>query len=319
MSVFRFVSLASDDNRQSFVSYHTPTLGVPQWAPRAPLPTVVQWLASHSNITDLTDEFSHLSNVTPFAVARGALSDVYRATRPDGVRLAIKCLRQHDPKHVKRTARELNTWSKLNHRNVLELSGLAVFQGCLAMVSPWMQYGSVNSVIKQWPDMNRYMLRSTIYMKRAWFMETSRGQENALVAQDGTLKLTDFGLAIVHDAAIQFSQTDLGGGTGRYMAPELWTEDPQRSREADVYAMGMTMLEIITGDVPFREIKSAHMISFAVAHERRIPDVPELQKESASLDEMVMLSILRSCWRYEPRDRPTARKVALLVKSLVDN
>ncbi|KAG8736770.1 hypothetical protein FRC12_017456 [Ceratobasidium sp. 428] len=156
-------------------------------------------------------------------------------------------------------------------------------------------------------------------MRRAWWVHGDIKGENALVSPDGTLKLTDFGLAIVHDAVIQFSQTDLGGGTGRYMAPELWTEAPQRSREADVYAMGMTMLEIITGDVPFREIKSAHMISFAVAHERRIPDVPELQKASASLEEKVMLAVMQSCWKYEPVDRPTARKVASLVKSLVDN
>ncbi|KAG8779672.1 hypothetical protein FRC12_023969, partial [Ceratobasidium sp. 428] len=300
-----------------------------------PLPTVVRWLASRSSITNLTDQLSRSLTITPFAVARGGVSDVYCATRSDETYWAIKCLRQHDPKHLKRTARELNTWSKLKHKNVLELYGLAVFNGCLAMVSPWMEYGSVSSVVKKWPQMNRYtFVRINLSyphkdkkLKQTQCQQLSaaidyihqEGVENALVAQDGTLKLTDFGLAIVHDAAVQFSMTDLGGGTGRYMAPELWTEDPQRSREADVYAMGMTMLEIITGDVPFREIKSTHMISFAVAHQRRTPNVPELQKESASLDEMVMLSILRSCWRYEPQDRPTARKVASLVKSLVDN
>ncbi|KAG8777833.1 hypothetical protein FRC12_000182 [Ceratobasidium sp. 428] len=332
ISVSRYVSLASDDIYRSSSSYDTSTLDVLRRTPRAISGRQYHFRYASSDC----DELSRSSNVTSFAIARGGVSDVYCATRSDETYWAIKCLRQHDPKHVKRTARELNTWSKLKHKNVLELYGLAVFHGCLAMVSPWMEYGSVNSVVKKWPQMNRYILRSTIYTRRAWFTETSRGQgpacvsygvlfyhyfvqENALVAQDGTLKLTDFGLAIVHDAIIQFSQTDLGGGTGRYMAPELWTEDPQRSREADIYAMGMTMLEIITGDVPFREIKSGHMISFAVAHQRRTPDVPELQKESASLDEMVMLSILRSCWRYEPQDRPTARKIASLVKSLVDN
>ncbi|KAG8750703.1 GTP-binding protein of the rab [Ceratobasidium sp. 428] len=310
-----------------------------------PLSTVVRWLASHSSITDLTAELSRSVTVTSSAVARGGLSDVYRATRPDGTHLAIKCLRQHDPKHVKRTARELNTWSKLKHQNVLELSGLAVFQGCLAMVSPWVEYGSVNLAVKQRPGMNRYLLvRINLYNPHqdqkqelagcgSWrhqggkylhmLHEQSSNrcllQENALVAKDGTLKVTDFGLAILQDATVQFSQTDLGGGTGRYMAPELWTEDPQRSREADVYAMGMTMLEIITGDVPFREIKSGHMISIAVVQQRRIPDVPELQKESPSLDEIVMLAVLRSCWKYEPKDRPTAQKVALLVRGLGDN
>ncbi|KAG8699147.1 hypothetical protein FRC09_006816, partial [Ceratobasidium sp. 395] len=282
-----------------------------------PLLTVVQWLASRSSITDLTDELSRSLTVTSAPIARGGLSDVYRATRPDGTQLAIKCLRRHDSKHVKRTARELNTWSRLKHRNVLELSGLALFQGCLAMLSPWMEYGSVTSVVKQWPDRDRYKLCQQLtaaidYLHR-------EGVENALVAKDGTLKLTDFGLAVMHDVAVEFSQTDPGGGTARYMAPELWEEDSERSREADVYAMGMTMLEILTGDVPFPEIKSAHRIGIAVAQQRRVPDVPKLQKESASLEEKVMLAVLQSCWKYEPKDRPTARKVALLVRDIVDN
>ncbi|KAG8793300.1 hypothetical protein FRC12_003175 [Ceratobasidium sp. 428] len=289
-----------------------------------PFLTVVQWLASHSSITDFTDELSRSLAVTSAPIARGGLSDVYRATRSDGTQLAIKCLRRHDPKHVKRTARELNTWSRLKHQNVLELSGLALFQGCLAMVSPWMKYGSVTSVVKQWPDRDRYKLCQQLTaaidnLHREGVVHGDIKGENALVAKDGTLKLTDFGLAVMHDVAVEFSQTDPGGGTARYMAPELWEEDSERSREADVYAMGMTMLEILTGDVPFPEIKSAHRIGIAVAQQRRVPDVPELQKESASLEEKVMLAVLRSCWKYEPKDRPTARKVALLVRGVVDN
>ncbi|KAG8695383.1 hypothetical protein FRC09_009189, partial [Ceratobasidium sp. 395] len=282
-----------------------------------PLLTVVQWLASRSSVTDLTDELSRSLTVTSAPIARGGLSDVYRATRPDGTQLAIKCLRRHDSKHVKRTARELNTWSRLKHQNVLEPSGLALFQGCLAMVSPWMKYGSVTRVAKKRPDMDRYKLCQQLtaaidYLHREGVVHGDIKGENVLVAKNGTLKLTDFGLAVMHDAAVEFSQTDPGGGTARYMAPELWEEDSERSREADVYAMGM---EILTGEVPFPEIKSAHRIGIAVAQQRRVPDVSELQKESASLEEKVMLAVLQSCWKYEPKDRPTARKVALLVSS----
>ncbi|KAG8710601.1 hypothetical protein FRC09_000058 [Ceratobasidium sp. 395] len=267
---------------------------------------VVRWFAVFSSITDLTDELSDPSTVIPFAVARGGLSDVYRATRWDGSQIAIKCLRQHDPKHCKRTARELYTWSKLSHQNVLELRGLAVFQDCLAMVSPWMEHGSVNLVLDKWPDKSRYMLCQQLTAAIDYLHE--EGVANVLMAQDGTLKLTDFGLAIMHNAVIQFTQTDPGGGTCRWMAPELYTENPQRTREADVYAMGM---EIITGDVPFREIQSGHMIGFAVVNQRRTPDVSEL--DTGSLEAMLMLAILQACWKYEPKDRPTARKVALVV------
>ncbi|KAG8721725.1 hypothetical protein FRC08_010861 [Ceratobasidium sp. 394] len=135
-----------------------------------PIPIVVQYLAEHSSITDLTEEVSRSLVVASHPVASGGLSDVYLGTRPDGSQLAIKCLRQHDPKHIKvgitqhvasansRTARELNTWSKLKHQNILELSGLAVFRGHLAMVSPWMEYGGARSVASKWPTVDRYNL-----------------------------------------------------------------------------------------------------------------------------------------------------------------
>jgi serine/threonine protein kinase len=42
-------------------------------------------------------------------------------------------------------------------------------------------------------------------------------KDNVLVAADGTLKLTDFGLAVMQDSMMQFSETDPGGGTARWM------------------------------------------------------------------------------------------------------
>jgi hypothetical protein len=63
---------------------------------------------------------------------------------------------------MQRTARELNAWSKLKHPNVLELLGLTLFHDCLAMVSPWMEYGSVMTVIRRSPELDRYKMVSAI-------------------------------------------------------------------------------------------------------------------------------------------------------------
>ncbi|QRV77172.1 Tyrosine kinase specific for activated [Ceratobasidium sp. AG-Ba] len=243
-------------------------------------------------------------------------------TLTDSTQVAVKCLRQHDPKHVKRTARELSIWSKLRHRNVLELQGLVVFQGCLAMVSPWMAYGSVNSVLKKWPNTKRFPLclqlaHAIEFLHAEQVIHGDIKGDNLVMDKDGILKLTDFGLAIMNEAVLQFSHTDPGGGTNRWMAPELYGEDPQRSREADVYAMGMTMLEIITGDVPFREIKAGHMVGWAVARERRIPEVPELAADGASGQDTLVHSLLKWCWRYDPKQRPSARMVVSLLEPLI--
>ncbi|QRW02585.1 Tyrosine kinase specific for activated [Ceratobasidium sp. AG-Ba] len=225
-------------------------------------------------------------------------------TLTDSTQVAVKCLRQHDPKHIKRTARELSIWSKLAHGNILELQGLAVFQGCLAMVSPWMAYGSCLQ-----------LAHAVEFLHGENVVHGDIKGDNLVMDNNGVIKLMDFGLAIMSEAVFQFSQTDPGGGTGRWMAPELYGDDPQRSKETDIYAMGMTMLEIITGDVPFREIKAGHSVGMAVAHHRRIPRVPELEAETASGQDLLVHALLKWCWKYDPKERPTAGKVVSVIGS----
>jgi serine/threonine protein kinase len=50
-------------------------------------------------------------------------------------------------------------------------------------------------------------------------------QDNVLVAADGTLKLTDFGLAVMQDSVMQFSETDPGGGTARWMVRLIYIKN----------------------------------------------------------------------------------------------
>jgi hypothetical protein len=56
-----------------------------------------------------------------------------------------------------------NAWSKLKHPHILELLGLAQHHECLAMISPWMEYGSIMAVIRQWPHLDRYQAVSAVF------------------------------------------------------------------------------------------------------------------------------------------------------------
>jgi hypothetical protein len=61
---------------------------------------------------------------------------------------------------LKRVARELYAWSKCKHNNVVQLLGLVVFRGRIAMVSQWMENRSVNELDKSDDTIDRYQLVS---------------------------------------------------------------------------------------------------------------------------------------------------------------
>jgi serine/threonine-protein kinase len=76
---------------------------------------------------------------------------------------------------------------------------------------------------------------------------------NVLIAADGTVKLTDFGLAKLLDVDAGQTQRDAIMGTASYMAPEQARGDvAEVGPPADVYGLGAILYEVLTGQPPFR-------------------------------------------------------------------
>jgi hypothetical protein len=62
----------------------------------------------------------------------------------------------------KSAARELHAWSKYNDPNVVKLLGVAQFRDRIAMVSAWMDNGTLNQYLSHFPDVDRCLLVCTI-------------------------------------------------------------------------------------------------------------------------------------------------------------
>lgn len=245
---------------------------------------------------------------------------MYQVTTQGNVSLAVKCIRatvSGGGKVVKRTARELEAWSQLRHENILELLGLAMFKGHLAMVSAWMELGTVVNFVNNRPSVNRYQLSTRIigaivYLHGQRIVHGDIKGANILVSRDGTPKLADFGLTLTAESKLELSATDESGGTSRWMAPELFMAGARRSTQTDVYALGMAILEILTGKRPFDEINSASQVFGAVLLRKQIPRRPEYLLPPSQLND-AFWEALKRCWVHDPSQRAAATEVEGLV------
>ncbi|KAG9110388.1 hypothetical protein FRC07_008193, partial [Ceratobasidium sp. 392] len=137
---------------------------------------------------------------------------------------------------------------------------------------------------------------------------------NILVSFDGTPKITDFGLAVLRDGVFSYSATSNGGGgTVRWMAPELFSEGATRTYQTDVYALGMTLLEMFTGKEPFQNIENVQAIPILVARDRKIPERPDFLLPGSKTGDLFWTALIK-CWVFEPDKRLTVSEIDALIK-----
>ncbi|CAE6511621.1 unnamed protein product [Rhizoctonia solani] len=185
-----------------------------------PVDEILTHLTSHgcTNVTGQLD--AQHSSRTP--VSSGGFGDVYLGYLRDGNRVGVKCLRllvgsDHiGKKQLRRAAHELYVWSKCNHPHILSLIGVAEYQGCISMVSPWMENGNLSWFLPRHPEVNRGIMCFQIadgitylHSKQVGIIHGDIKGLNILVSPgpDYTPKITDFGNSAINSYTLQFAKT----------------------------------------------------------------------------------------------------------------
>ncbi|KAG8741702.1 hypothetical protein FRC10_002575 [Ceratobasidium sp. 414] len=266
-----------------------------------------------------------LSQFPDLPFAGGRFGDVWCGRLTDSTQVAVKCLRAHalkdqPTKSVKRAARELYSWSKAKHIYVLDLMGVAMFRGRLAMISPWMSNGTLEDYAREQTSPSRWRLciqvaegLSAVHASR--MVHGDLKAKNILVCAEGRVKLSDFGNSIfVSECSLEFTDTtNTAGGTTRWMkAPELLDEDEDEDtnrQAADIYALGM---EVMTAKKPYFECKKDAAVIKAV-NQGQYPRRPDEFSENERFGDQ-RWDLLLGCWRRDPDSRPKAVEVMETVR-----
>ena len=201
-------------------------------------------------------------------LGRGGMGVVHRGrhrtaaiAKRQGGEVAIKVLHAQyaqDEAFRDRFEREASMGLKLDHPGVVKVYDLVIDGGNLALVMDLAEGRPLSEVIGKetgpipWErakPMFKQMLDAVAYAHKHNVVHRDIKPENVIVSSSGQLKILDFGIA--KDMEGGKTKTGTGMGTVDYMAPEQYTDASKVDQRADVYALGMTLYEMLAGRLPW--------------------------------------------------------------------
>ncbi|CAE6502273.1 unnamed protein product [Rhizoctonia solani] len=260
---------------------------------------VVSHLVSHG-CQDLTDAMNHATfSEHPFSI--GGFSDVYRGHLPGAAHseVAVKALR-------------ISISSDIETPKHLKAGSIS------AMVSPWMGQGDLPHYLKNTPGVDRFNLCVQLcdglsYLHEVGIVHGDLKGSNVLISDDGTPVLSDFGNSFLADSTIKFTGTSRTASlTVRWSAPELIGESDEQSKPADVYALAMTIYEVMAGTIPYHG-KAERQILLILVRKWEPPERPG-GIAVGHKDGDRLWDLLNLCWSFEPTMRPSAGEVATILR-----
>ena len=251
-------------------------------------------------------------------VGRGGMGIVYRARdkRLDRI-VALKRLtddlRDH-PRAIELFLREARSAARLNHRNIVTVYDVDQEEGILFITMEFLEGQSLNTILRRIGqltprDVARFGLQTATGLQFAHDHEIVHRDikpANLFLPKDRTLKIMDFGIAKML-AEVRQGATVIGG-TPAYMAPEQ-AAGRQVDGRADLYALGITLYEMLTGVVPDPPGDGARPNTRAAADPRgHSPGVPD------ALAELILKLVAQ-----RPEDRPAhARDVSACLQGVLE-
>ncbi|MFD4577070.1 Stk1 family PASTA domain-containing Ser/Thr kinase [Streptomyces sp. NPDC058417] len=235
-------------------------------------------------------------------IAVGGMATVYRAvdTRLDRV-LALKVMHPAlaaDTSFVDRFIREAKSVARLAHPNVVQVFDQGTDRSYVYLAMEYVAGCTLRDVLRERGalqpraalDILEPVLAALGAAHRAGFVHRDMKPENVLIGDDGRVKVADFGLVRSVDTVT--STTGAVLGTVSYLAPEQ-IEQGMSDARVDVYACGVVLYEMLTGDKP-HEGGTPAVILYKHLHEDVPPPSAAVPGMAYELDALVAAATARN-------------------------
>ena len=240
-------------------------------------------------------------------LGRGGFSEVWLAVdKMTNLEIAVKVYapgQGMDTDGMKDFCKELSQVYNLNHTNLLKPQHVDNWEGMPYLVMTYCPKGSCHRQIgtmteEQIWKMLHDMASGLAYLHEQGIIHQDIKPDNILIDPMGNYVITDFGISVQSRSTLRKSMNIASGsGTTAYMGPERFSTDPTPLKASDIWSLGATAYELLTGNAPFGEIGGGMQKGGA--------DLPTIKQNiSAELRMALSKMLALNTW-----DRPTAEQL----------
>uniref|UniRef100_A0A8C5FWM4 mitogen-activated protein kinase kinase kinase n=1 Tax=Gadus morhua TaxID=8049 RepID=A0A8C5FWM4_GADMO len=209
----------------------------------------------------------------------------------------VRDIKETDIKHLR----------KLKHPNIITFKGICTQAPCYCILMEYCAQGQLYEVLRAGRKIVPSLLMDWAmgiaggmnYLHLHKIIHRDLKSPNMLITYDDLVKISDFGTSKeLFDKSTKMSFA----GTVAWMAPEVIRNEPV-SEKVDIWSFGVVLWEMLTGEVPYKDVDSSAIIWGVGNNSLQLP-VPETCPDGFKI-------LLRQCWSSKPRNRPSFRQILL--------
>uniref|UniRef100_A0A8C9ZPT5 mitogen-activated protein kinase kinase kinase n=1 Tax=Sander lucioperca TaxID=283035 RepID=A0A8C9ZPT5_SANLU len=209
----------------------------------------------------------------------------------------VRNIKETDIKHLR----------KLKHPNIITFKGICTQAPCYCIIMEYCAQGQLYEVLRAGRKIHPSLLMDWAmgiaggmnYLHLHKIIHRDLKSPNMLITYDDAVKISDFGTS----KELSEKSTKMSfAGTVAWMAPEVIRNEPV-SEKVDIWSFGVVLWEMLTGEVPYKDVDSSAIIWGVGNNSLHLP-VPDSCPDSFKL-------LLRQCWNCKPRNRPSFRQILL--------